>query len=124
MSSNQTPNPQASPSWAVRARARRSALALTLAVAMVALAGLRAAPAFADDCADSEGAKKDGKNFHIEYRNGQKITVIDTVVTVCGKVPRPSVVYVLQPKSINYEWESLKQDFLPLILATLKKAPF
>ena len=99
--------------------ARSLALVLTMA-----LAGLGGTPAFADDCADSEDGKKEGKNFHIEYRNGQKITVIDTVVTVCGKVPRPSVVYVLQPKSINYEWESLKQDFLPLILDTLKKAPF
>ena len=107
---------------AVRPRAPLLALALTMALA--AMAGLGATPAHADDCADSEDGKKEGKNFHIEYRNGQKITVIDTVVTVCGKVPRPSVVYVLQPKSINYEWESLKQDFLPLILETLKKAPF
>ena len=99
-------------------------LALALTMALAAMAGPGAMSAFADDCADSEDGKKEGKNFHIEYRNGQKITVIDTVVTVCGKVPRPSVVYVLQPKSINYEWESLKQDFLPLILETLKKAPF
>ena len=49
---------------------------------------------------------------------------IDTVVAVCGKVPRPSVVYVLTAKNIDYEWESLKQDFLPLILASVKKAPF
>lgn len=69
-------------------------------------------------------AKKEGKNFHVEYRNGQKVHVIDTVISVCGKVPRPSVVYVLQAKNINYEWESLKQDFLPLIIATVTKAPF
>ena len=53
-----------------------------------------------------------------------KVHVIDTVIAVCGKVPRPSVVYVLQPKNINYEWETLKQDFLPLILASVQKAPF
>jgi hypothetical protein len=34
------------------------------------------------------------------------------------------VVYVLTAKNIEYEWESLKQDFMPLILATVKKAPF
>ena len=113
-------------SYSKGARGRTGAAArlLALMLAIFAMAGLGATPAFADDCADSEDGKKEGKNFHIEYRNGQKITVIDTVVTVCGKVPRPSVVYVLQPKSINYEWESLKQDFLPLILETLKKAPF
>ena len=84
-----------------------------------------AAPVLADKCDEAtEAAKKGGKNFHIEYRNGQKIHVIDTVVSVCGKVPRPAVAYVTTAKSINYEWETLKQDFLPLILATVKKNPF
>ena len=72
---------------------------------------------------ESSGEKKQGK-FHIEYINGKPVTVIDTVVSVCGKVPRPSVVYVLTAKNIEYEWESLKQDFMPLILASVKKAPF
>jgi hypothetical protein len=87
-----------------------------------------AAPAFAapEGCSeddDNQTEKKQGK-FHIEYVNGKPVTVIDTVVAVCGKVPRPSVVYVLTAKNIDYEWESLKQDFMPLILATVKKAPF
>ena len=84
------------------------------------------AVARAEGCPDEEeggGEKKQGK-FHIEYVNGKPITVIDTVVSVCGKVPRPSVVYVLTAKSIDYEWENLKQDFMPLILQTIKKAPF
>jgi hypothetical protein len=72
---------------------------------------------------DKDGEKRQGK-FHIEYVNGKPVTVIDTVVSVCGKVPRPSVAYVLTPKNIDYEWESLKQDFMPLILASVKKAPF
>ncbi len=72
---------------------------------------------------DTSGEKKQGK-FHIEYVNGKPVTVIDTVVAVCGKVPRPSVVYVVTQKNIDYEWESLKQDFMPLILASVKKAPF
>ena len=82
--------------------------------------------AHAEGCDDQQEGEtgKGGKNFHVEYRNGQKVHVIDTVISVCGKVPRPSVVYVLQAKNINYEWESLKQDFLPLIIATVTKAPF
>lgn len=103
--------------------------AAALAVAAVALtagaltAGVGAARA--EGCDEEGGEKKnDGKNFHIEYRNGQKVHVIDTVIAVCGKVPRPSVVYVLQAKNINYAWETLKQDFLPLILASVSKAPF
>src|SRR5512143_1917382 len=83
-----------------------------------------AAPARADKCDDQAAQKSSGKNWHWENINGKKVQVIDTVIAVCGKVPRPNVVYVLQAKSINYEWENLKQDFLPLILASVKKAPF
>lgn len=89
----------------------------------IALLG-QTAVASAEGCPDEgEGEKKQGK-FHIEYINGKPVTVIDTVVSVCGKVPRPSVVYVLTAKNIDYEWENLKQDFMPLILSTVKKAPF
>jgi hypothetical protein len=100
----------------------------TILLTSVVMMSLLGAPTLAraegcDEQAES-GEKKEGKNFHVEYRNGQKVHVIDTVIAVCGKVPRPSVVYVLQAKNINYEWESLKQDFLPLIIATVQKAPF
>ncbi len=97
--------------------------------AMVLAASLtHGAPAARADvperCQDQdEGEKKQGK-FHIEYINGKPVTVIDTVVAVCGKVPKPSVVYVLTAKNIDYEWESLKQDFMPLIVQSVKKAPF
>ena len=50
--------------------------------------------------------------------------MIDKAITVCGKVPRPLVAYVLQPRSINYEWEGMKQEFLPKIRESVKKAPF
>ena len=99
--------------------------AFAAAVALVAL--LVSAPVVrAEGCGDDSGdggEKKQGK-FHIEYINGKPVTVIDTIVSVCGKVPRPSVVYVLTAKNIAYEWEGLKQDFMPLIIATVKKAPF
>jgi hypothetical protein len=101
-------------------------------VAMITAALAAALVALAPSAARAEGCDEEGKtgsgekknNFHVEIRNGQKVHVIDTVIAVCGKVPRPSVVYVLQDKNINYEWETLKQDFLPLILATVQKAPF
>ena len=100
----------------------------TRVLATLALLVATTAPAFAQSperCQDDDasGEKKQGK-FHIEYINGKPVTVIDTLVQVCGKVPRPSVVYVLTAKNIDYEWESLKQDFMPLILASVKKAPF
>ena len=96
-----------------------------IAITIGGICGFGAHDARAEGCPDDseQGEKKQGK-FHIEYVNGKPVTVIDTIVSVCGKVPRPSVVYVLTAKNIDYEWESLKQDFLPLILATVKKAPF
>jgi hypothetical protein len=104
---------------------KKLALTLFAAAAITGAFARGGRPARAEGCPDdsSEGEKKQGK-FHIEYINGKPVTVIDTIVSVCGKVPRPSVVYVLTAKNIDYEWESLKQDFLPLILATIKKAPF
>ena len=100
-------------------------LALTLFIAAAVVCTATARRAHAEGCPDdSEQAEKKQGKFHIEYINGKPVTVIDTVVSVCGKVPRPSVVYVLVVKNIDYEWESLKQDFMPLILATVKKAPF
>ena len=78
----------------------------------------------AEGCDDENGAASKQGKFHIEYVNGKPVTVIDTVVSVCGKVPRPSVVYVLTAKAIEYEWENLKQDFMPLIIQSVKKAPF
>jgi hypothetical protein len=97
---------------------------LCTAAVILTLATVHAPRVRAEGCQeDTEGEKKQGK-FHIEYINGKPVTVIDTVVSVCGKVPRPSVVYVLSTKNIDYEWETLKQDFMPLILATVKKAPF
>ncbi len=103
-------------------RARTAAvMSILSALTLAALpAGVRAEGC--DDKESADGGKKN--NFHVEIRNGQKVHVIDTVIAVCGKVPRPSVVYVLQAKNINYAWETLKQDFLPLILASVSKAPF
>jgi len=93
-------------------------------VTLLAMSFGLATKARAEGCQEQEeGEKKQGK-FHIEYVNGKPVTVIDTVVAVCGKVPRPSVVYVLTAKNIDYEWENLKQDFMPLILQSVKKAPF
>ena len=100
---------------------RKSLVALALVLATAAPAAAQSP----ERCQDDEvvGEQKQGK-FHIEYVNGKPVTVIDTLVQVCGKVPRPSVVYVLTAKNIEYEWENLKQDFMPLIIASVKKAPF
>ncbi len=102
-------------------RSKRQVLTGCALALVLALAGQREARA--EGCDETDAESKQGK-FHIEYINGKPVTVIDTEIAVCGKVPRPSVVYVLTAKNISYEWENLKQDFMPLILETVKKAPF
>jgi hypothetical protein len=107
-----------------RTRGARRATQLALGAALALGLGLfTAASARAEGCEEGDGESKQGK-FHIEYINGKPVTVIDTEIAVCGKVPRPSVVYVLTAKNIDYEWENLKQDFMPLIINSVKKAPF
>ena len=107
---------------------KKSTLIRWLGAAVVGGALWAAMPgaARAEGCGEEDAAKTDKtkKNFHVEIKNGQKVYVIDKEITVCGKVPRPAVVYVTQRRAINYEWENLKQDFLPKILDSVHKDPF
>ena len=79
----------------------------------------------ADGCSDKqEEADGNKKNYSTKVIDGRKVFVIEKAFVVCGKVPRPNVIYVLQATAINYEWENLKQDFLPKIRKSVTKAPF
>jgi hypothetical protein len=100
---------------------------LSAAIAALLL-GAVAAPAVADKCdeeqnADTGGGKK--KNYRtVIGPDGRKVFVIEKAFVVCGKVPKPTVIYALQASSINYEWETLTQDFLPKVIDATRKAPF
>ena len=82
--------------------------------------------AHADECDDEQaGADDKKKNYKtIIGPDGKKTIVILKAFVVCGKVPKPTVLYAIQASTINYEWENLKKDFIPLILKTVKEAPF
>ncbi len=56
--------------------------------------------------------------------SGQKIFRITEGIVVEGKIQKPNAFYVLQRSNIDYDWESLKQDFLPKILQATTKHPF
>ena len=95
------------------------------AVTLVAI--LVPAVAFAQDkkskCADEQ--QKGGPNYEIvRGPDGRKIFKIKTGFCIEGKVPKPSVIYVLNASTINYEWENLKQDFLPRTLKSVESSPF
>ncbi len=80
--------------------------------------------AWAEDCGEGEDSGDQSGQFVVEERNGQKVYVIKEAITVCGKVPRPSVLYVLQARTISYEWENLKKNFMPKILGSVTRSPF
>ena len=79
------------------------------------------------DCNEEQEQAKSGekKNYKtIIGPDGRKTFVIKKAFVVCGKVPKPTVVYAFQASTINYEWETLKRDFLPQVLKSLSKDPF
>ena len=78
-------------------------------------------------CSDAEtGEVDDGKTKYevVTGADGKKIFRIKTGFVICGKVPKPDVLYGLLSTTINYEWETLKQDFLPKVLRSVEKEPF
>jgi hypothetical protein len=91
-----------------------TALALTVAPA----SGWAQSGGCDDDSGDDSGG------FRKIVKNGEVIYEYTGVIRVCGKVPKPNVVAILLEKTIEYEWESLKKEFLPKIQNSVKKAPF
>ena len=56
--------------------------------------------------------------------SGQKIFRITEGIVVEGKIQKPNAFYVLQRSGMDYDWETLKQDFLPKILQAASRHPF
>jgi hypothetical protein len=56
--------------------------------------------------------------------SGQKIFRITEGIVVEGKIQKPNAFYVLQRSVMDYDWGSLKQDFLPRILQAASQHPF
>jgi hypothetical protein len=56
--------------------------------------------------------------------SGQKIFRITEGIVVEGKIQKPNAFYVLQRSSMDYDWETLKKDFLPKIMEATGKHPF
>ena len=95
---------------------RSRALFASLVTALALATGARA-----DDAAPPPAAPK----VKVERSaSGQKIFRITEGIVVEGKIQKPNAFYVLQRSSIDYDWESLKQDFLPKILDATSHHPF
>jgi hypothetical protein len=105
---------------------RRLALILLLAAAAPA-AAQQAAADKRPKCSDADNSGGAGQKTKYEVvtgADGKKIFRIKTGFVICGKVPKPDVLYGLLNTTINYEWESLKQDFMPRVLHSVEQSPF
>jgi hypothetical protein len=99
-------------------------LVLVAAIVLPSLAGAQQkapAPAATDAPQGADAAPK----VKVERSaSGQKIFRITEGIVVEGKIQKPNAFYVLQRSSMDYDWESLKQDFLPKILQAASHHPF
>jgi hypothetical protein len=101
---------------------------------LIVLAAMLPTLAFAQEakrpkCSDQADASSESSKGGTKYEvvtgaDGKKIFRIKTGFVICGKVPKPDVLYGLLNSTINYEWETLKQDFLPKVIDSVEKAPF
>jgi hypothetical protein len=55
---------------------------------------------------------------------GRKTYVIKDEIRIEGKIQKPEAFFFYQKSSINYDWQELKQDFIPKILESVSHAPF
>lgn len=55
---------------------------------------------------------------------GKKIYRITEDIRIEGKIQKPEAFFFYQKSSINYDWQDLKQDFLPKILESVNGSPF
>ena len=85
-----------------------------------------APPAPAAGGTQASGAPvEEGPKVKVEKGAGGKTVYrITEAIRIEGKIQKPEAFYVLQKSSINYDWQDLKQDFVPKIVDSVTRAPF
>jgi len=56
--------------------------------------------------------------------SGKKIFRITDNIVIEGKIQKPEAFFFYQKSSINYDWQELKQDFIPKIIDSVSRSPF
>jgi hypothetical protein len=112
---------------------RRQNLGL-LSLAILASATLAGSSVIAQPAARPAGAaqptaptddSQQGPKVKVEKGAGGKTVYrITEAIRIEGKIQKPEAFYVLQKSSINYDWQDLKQDFVPKIVDSVSRAPF
>ena len=94
-------------------------LALALTLAVPATAAAQDAPA-----GDAPAANAPPKVKIEKGSNGKKVYRITEEIRIEGKIQKPEAFFFYQKSSINYDWQELKQDFVPKILDSVSRSPF
>jgi len=94
-------------------------------VSAVALAaGGAPAPGAPAPAGGGEGGDKSPKVKVEHGAGGKKIYRITDEIRIEGKIQKPEAFFFYQKSSINYDWQELKQDFIPKILDSVSRSPF
>jgi hypothetical protein len=97
------------------------ALALAPGVVRAQAAAAPAAAPAATPAANANAAPK----VKVEHgAGGKKIYRITDEIRIEGKIQKPEAFFFYQKSSINYDWQELKQDFIPKILDSVSRSPF
>jgi hypothetical protein len=101
-------------------------LARVGALALAAVAALPTAAALAQDApaGDAPAANAPPKVKIEKGSNGKKVYRITEEIRIEGKIQKPEAFFFYQKSSINYDWQELKQDFVPKILDSVSRSPF
>ena len=88
-------------------------------------AGGAPAPGAAAPAAAPEGGADKAPKVKVEHgAGGKKIYRITDEIRIEGKIQKPEAFFFYQKSSINYDWQELKQDFIPKILDSVSRSPF
>jgi hypothetical protein len=102
-------------------------LALTLALATVVPARAVAQtvkPAAGGTPAAAPAADAAPKVKVEKGAGGKKVYRITEEIRIEGKIQKPEAFFFYQKSTINYDWQELKQDFIPKILDSVSHSPF
>lgn len=106
--------------------ARATSRSLTL-IAITLAVGLAALPAGAQNAAPAAAPAQGAEAPKVKVEKGaggKKIYRITDEIRIEGKIQKPEAFFFYQKSSINYDWQELKQDFIPKIVESVSRAPF
>jgi len=110
-----------------------SALAIALAILVPSQASAQAAPAPSNRTppaapvpapAPPPAADASPKVKVEKGAGGKKVYRITEEIRIEGKIQKPEAFFFYQKSTINYDWQELKQDFIPKILDSVSHSPF